>query len=74
MEDELNDIKNENNKLQGDIVKNNDEYDLSIAFNEHSLEFEITMLNRPFNDGYKELIENDKKINKDNILIPPDFR
>jgi len=34
LEDELNEIKNENNKLQGDIVKNNDQYDLSIAFNE----------------------------------------
>ena len=34
LEDELNEIKNENNKLQGDIVKNNDQYDLSIDFNE----------------------------------------
>jgi len=34
LEGELNEIKNENNKLQVDIVKNNDQYDLSIAFNE----------------------------------------
>ena len=34
LEDELNKIKNENNKLQGDIVKNNNQYDLNIAFNE----------------------------------------
>jgi len=34
LEGELNEIKNENNKLQIDIVKNNDQYDLSIAFNE----------------------------------------
>ena len=32
--DELNEIKNDNNKLQGEIVKNNDQYDLSIAFKE----------------------------------------
>jgi len=34
LEDELNEIKNENNKLQVDIIKNNEIYDLSIAFNE----------------------------------------
>jgi hypothetical protein len=34
LEDELNEIKNDNNKLQIEIVKNNDQYDLSIAFNE----------------------------------------
>ena len=34
LEGELNEIKNDNNKLQIEIVKNNDQYDLSIAFNE----------------------------------------